>query len=360
MTPSFCPGCGAKQEAAANFCANCGRRFNGGARRPFQTKNALAILLLSSVLFAFAWTTQATLAGKKPEKHFEASENRSEGFEKDPELGGLAKLAAERSEDLEVQKQYASALIGRIRESESVPAALVFETINVLRNILNINPKEKEALIAMADISFDQQAFTKAIEFYEKYLAEEGADFNARARYASALTFTGRYEKSIEELSRVLKEKPDSFQATAYLAVTYAQMENMKKAQEAGQKALALAPNEEARQRMAAFLGNLNGTKPPATNAPATESDAGENPIVEFIKGNQVAGPKFQNYTVERGGILVLLFNDFPMDKMPPFVRDKFLSSVNEAAQSMGGEKPKTVVFRDIQTGNELSRLNIQ
>ena len=75
-------------------------------------------------------------------------------------------------------------------------------------------------------------------------------DIDMRARYASSLSFTGKFDDSLKELGRVLSVKPDHFQALAYSAVTYAEMGDKAKSKAVGTQALAAAPNAEAKERL--------------------------------------------------------------------------------------------------------------
>ena len=58
---------------------------------------------------------------------------------------------------------------------------------------------DPQALVTMADISFNQQVFVKAVDFYRRYLDTTPDDHDARARLGSALTFWKRLDGPEED-----------------------------------------------------------------------------------------------------------------------------------------------------------------
>lgn len=373
MKTIICPRCETELQTLSNFCPNCGGSLHIVAKSaPTITPVRFFILVLASLgLFLFGWITQSTLSGKKPDKMFTASastnestkpENVAEVDYNDPEIEKVRQHAKEKPLDVDLQKQFSKLLIQKIRNYETPPQGLVFETIDTLRNILNLNPEDPDALIAMADISFDQQAFAKAIEFYKKYLEVEKTDLNARSRYASSLTFVGKHEEALAELDSVLKIDPKNFHAHAYTAIAYAQMGKVSEAKKFGQQALDVAPSPEAKKRFSQFLAQLDTQgEIPHSSSPArdnTKSEAAlkDGPIVEYVKNNQIAGPKYESYELTESNELVLNFKNFPMQAMPPFAKEKFFSSLKEATKSESS-KPSKIIFRDAQTGQDLDIL---
>jgi tetratricopeptide (TPR) repeat protein len=264
-----------------------------------------------------------------------------------PAITQLRETAEARATEPHAWKALAEALLVALRASEKPSSALVFETIDALRKILDLQPEDPFALLNMADISLNQQVFEKAVEYYARYLAVQPSDALSRARYASALAFTGESEQAILELEGILKDQPENFHALAYLAVTHAQAGSIDKAREVGTRALQVAPSDEARERFNGFLASLgsSASAPPevrGSGGPQVQnlrggagSDSSVNAVAEHVRNNEVAGQKFSHAEL-RGDTLVLVFRQFPMDKMPPFIRDKFSQGIVDAARSAG------------------------
>jgi tetratricopeptide (TPR) repeat protein len=283
----------------------------------------------------------------------------------DPKIIAMRKEVDKSPEDLGKLRIYAGMLGDKLRANPSAPPALVFEAIDVLGKILKAEPNDPGALVMMADISFDQRAFTKALDFYERYLKIDPTDLGARSRYASTLTFLGRYSDSIGELNSVLQQDPKNFPAMAYLAITYAQSGDVPKAKELGNTALQLAPSDEARARFSAFVDSLDSAEKEggvATTTPQQNrvaAGSGIDGFIASIKANPVAGPKFFRYELGGDGVLKLVFRSFPMSQMPPFAKEKFFGGLKAAATQNGLEKISRVSFIDEATGAEMESLSL-
>lgn len=397
-SPKYCHSCGHDLPPSAKFCPECGTKL-AEVRRPLGVKDVTKVLLVGLGLFGFGWATQSSLAGKKPERPFEtASAGHAPGgghtlpAQTDPEIKSLRAAAEADRGNKEPWRALVTALYERLqKEEDPVKSGLIFEIIDGLRAILEIDPKDKDALLAMADVSFNQQAFSKAADFYKAYLEVEPKDVSTRARYASSLTFLGRYDDSVSELERAIAEDPKNFSAFAYLAITYAQMGKTQDAIAMGDKVLALAPDDEARARFSKFIDSV---KEKASSGKTVEGgheghdhlhdhdhphehDAAEakapraepekvaifaspiQQVIDHVKANSVAGPKLSEAKFdENSGTLTFLFRSFPMQAMPPFVRDKFVNGVKEKASTASGIK--TVVFADAESGSEMQRVEVR
>jgi tetratricopeptide (TPR) repeat protein len=278
--------------------------------------------------------------------------------------------------DLTKLKVYAGMLGDSLRSNPGASPALVFEAIDVFGRILQQEPSDPAALVMMADVSFDQRAFTKALDFYERYLKVDPDDLGARSRYASALTFLGRYDESIRELGKVLQSDPKNFPAMAYLAITYAQKGDIGTAKKIGGDALAAAPSEDARARFSSFVASLDQaeSKGEVGSADKTETatlqpaevgglrkDAqvgGIDGFVATLRSNPVAGPKFVRH--ERvGTALKLYYRDFPMSQMPPFAKDKFLGGIKSALAQNSLADVTEVVFTDVGSQSVMETLAV-
>ena len=66
---------------------------------------------------------------------------------------------------------------------------------------------------------------------------------------------------------------------------------------------------------------------------------SGEQQIVDLVSNNPIAGSKFVRSDLADGGILKLYFNEFPMQAMPPFAKDKFLGPIKNLLQQAQADK---------------------
>jgi tetratricopeptide (TPR) repeat protein len=360
----FCPRCGTSLSDNARFCAQCGCNIAEFKPRTPLSARALTIIGATSVvLFTVAWYSQAALTGTAPTEKFKGADSSPQAAaELDAELKRLKEVAEKTPKEKAGWVAYAQALGMRLSE-KGAPRELVFEAIGALRQILDIDPNDKDALLTMAEISFQQQAFAKSAEFYEKYLSLVPEDIDIRARYASSLSFVGKFDESLKELERVLTVKPTHFHALAYSAVTYAEMGNRAKAKEVGARALKSAPNEEAKARFSDFLESLDKPESDAPKgdshqhaAPSKEFDGVTQAVVDHVKGNPVAGKKFVDAKLSSPDTLVISLDNFPMSAMPPFVKQKFVNGIKEKAFVVSSPLKKVVIF-DSSTQAEIETI---
>jgi tetratricopeptide (TPR) repeat protein len=374
-----CGRCGSSVGAAMRFCPACGGRLAGDAQRlPRQlvVTAGVTVLLCGSAVGiknGLQWKRgdirpAAAVADQSIQKHTAISPDPADQ-DNDPELVALRSDLDRAPEDPNALRALAAALGDRLRARPGVASALVFEAIDVVSRILVHEPEATDALLMMGDISFDQQAFSKAAQFYERYLALVPSDRAVISRYASTLTFLGRYDESIEKLRTVLRDDPANFPAAAYLAITVAQKGDVAEARTLGARALELAPTEEARARFNGFLTSLEkggsaekvGAVPnqaiPAA-APAVAAQ-GVEAFVAAVRANPVAGPKFVRFERPESQLLQLYFADFPMAQMPPFAKQKFFSGLSAALKAAGLPEVREVRFVDAKTGAALDTLTV-
>jgi tetratricopeptide (TPR) repeat protein len=321
--------------------------------------------VLTAAITGAGWLVKSNLAGAKPTTTYEEVSAKNDPSKNNPELKNLREAAEKSPGQVQGWRDLGSALLTELQTEDKPSQQLIFETIEVLRKVLDLDPSDKFALLTMADISMNQQVFDKAAEYYSRYLKDSPSDKLARSRYASALAFTGKADQAVSELNSVLKEEPTNFSALAYLAVTYAQMGKKPMALEVGARALKNAPSEEARARFSSFLDSVKNEDAPSGTASTDQASSNANSVrteasglkaVEaFVRSNQVAGPKFERAALV-DGMVALYFKDFPMDKMPPFVKDKFTTSVREQVQKLVPEATR-ISFVDSGSGAEMVAL---
>jgi tetratricopeptide (TPR) repeat protein len=364
-----CGSCGAGTSEQMKFCPGCGRRLLK------RTKGFVISGLASAlVLFGVAFGLQilAREGRVKPAAHpVGAAEERAEAstVTESPQLAAMRREVERSPEDLTKLKVFAGMLGDVLRSNPEASPQLVFEAIDVFGRILQKEPNDPAALVMMADVSFDQKAFTKALDFYERYLALQPDDLGARSRYASTLTFLGRYDDSVAELGKVLAREPENFPAMAYLAITYAQKGEILKAKAIGTDALRVAPSEDARARFSSFVSSLDPSTAGAQSQQAPSAQPAAAPVdaspavssfIKVVASNPVAGPKFAGYAQPAESTLQLKFNNFPMAQMPPFAKQKFFTGLKEALAQSNLSQIEQLEFVDAGSGEVMERLKIR
>lgn len=358
-----CPKCNTPAGEPARFCGQCGWDLTKPfARLHIGAKGLLLTAALAAILWGSGTALQNTHAGTKPTRPYRP-EAASAPSEPDPALDALRSRAQSQTPDLASLRALADGLIQRLQAAPETSPALALEATDVLGQILRMDPKDREALIALADVSFNQKVFDKAVGLYQRYLELEPDDLSARSRYASSLAFIGKTSEAIKELETVLVFDPENFHALAYLSITYAQTGNNAKALEIGKKALTTAPSPEARERFDEFLKALAAQKNPAAAPAAASASApaagGLEGVAAFVAQNPVAGPKYVRYEALGSDTLRLYFRSFPMEAMPPMAKDKFYSGIKAKISELKLGALKKVVFLDADSGMTLDTLAI-
>lgn len=274
----------------------------------------------------------------------------------DPEIVRLQEAVTKNPNDVHALRTLTTTIWNKIVDIPNPPQTMILDLVDALSAQLKLAPNDAEALLMMANLSFNRQVFDKSAEYFTRYLTIRNDDYEARASYASTLTFLRKYDAALKEIETVLKEHPNYFQAIAYKAITYAQMGKKVEAIELGQKALDLSPNDDARARFSSFLDALQQPETDVQTAPrpASSSDA----ATDFVREHPIAGAKFVTGSLSPDGTVTIVLNDFPMEKMPPFVKDSFTQKLKAAAS--GDSRIKKILLRDQTTNQDLLTLHTQ
>lgn len=353
----YCPACGSP---SANTVSRAGGRGTALTARSARAIGLTAIVLLvggSSVQAFVHWHRE----DKRPTKGFtpesQPHAHSAQAVEEEPVKDEqLDRLRADLQTDPNnvIKLKAVAVRIGELlRNRPSSPSPLALEAIDVLSSVVKQAPEDAEALILMADVSFDQRAFDKAREFYERYLKLSPEDLGARARYASTLTFLKKFDDGIAELNKVLSVDPNNFPAKAYLAITYAEKGDVEKAKLLAQDALKAAPNAEAKERFNGFVRSLEGQGTGAGAGSLPDDAATSNPVTQYLAGHPIAGSKFVKAQFAANGDLQILMRDFPMEGMPPVVREKFATGIKAKMP----KSLKKVALIDEATGNTMAEV---
>jgi tetratricopeptide (TPR) repeat protein len=381
-----CIKCGQAQPQAGRFCSACGWDQQKALLRSRLTPANFALFVVAA---GAIWGSVKALElthplGKQPTQvYVDPAANTDDPAVVDKTVEDLRAQTRAKPNDKETWKALAGALIQRVQLSDKPSNQMLFDLVDALREVLRLDPMDTDALRAMADASLNNNILDKAIDYYVRYLALIPQDVVARGRYGSALAMASRYQEAQAELQKVLAEDPKNFSASAYLALSYAGLEDKAKALEVGRQALALAGDDEARSELEKFLASLEkgevslpkakqgsgGASLPAAAEPkkpenaqvnsANSSDAMIAALSAIVSGNPVAGPKFDR--VEREGASFKIYMlDFPMAAMPPFVKQKFISGVSAKAIDAGIVAGTQIDFVDSSSKQILESLTLK
>lgn len=347
-----CRRCGQNLDSSANFCSRCG---SSQQKRPcLQLRHWLLIVTGSSILSYAVISLQPWFQGTPPKGSL--SKEHAGSAEAPVSPADLDGLFAQAEQNLR-----------KIAESSEPDSAVTLETIDTLSKILRIEPGNSWALLQMAELSFEQRIFDKSCDFYARYLQSAPEDLAVRTRYASALTFSGKASQAVDELNKVLAQEPGNFQALAFLAIARYELGEKDQAKLDLAKAVSLAPNDEAKARLNKFADSLSAKEAQGANSSGASLDqnnkrGASGPFAGldlFLRQHPIAGPKYKGLQLVGTDIRISMA-DFPMDKMPPFVKDKFSANAKAEALKESAGKPYDLVFLDSSSGAEMLRMKLQ
>jgi tetratricopeptide (TPR) repeat protein len=124
--------------------------------------------------------------------------------------------------------------------------------INRLREQLERNPNDRQALLALANLNFDIGGWARAQELYERYLELEPDDPDALTDLGIALRSQGQSERALELFRRAREIRPEHWQSTFNEVVVLAfDLEDFRAAEERLAELRRLAPGNADVERLA-------------------------------------------------------------------------------------------------------------
>jgi len=355
----FCPECGAQLVAGAKFCVECGQRLEAASTRAKTlhrriTPAALTVFAaISAIGIAIAIVVIST--SKTPQR---AAMNESGSFAGDDkglppghpkvELPPEAvKLIAEVESNANAKPGDLAAWndLGEVclRAATFDPAYLAKATA-AYGHVLKIDPDNLDALRGVGNVNFDRHHFDQAIAAYEHYLTLKPDDPEVRTDLGTMYLFTGNADQAEVQYKRAIAAKPNFFEGYFNLGIAYGQEDKDQQARAAFDSALHFAPDDQSRDRVKAMIAKLEGgsTRGPQSAAvsatgPASPNGGGDtfqSALDQLIRSVPLAGPKVKSIQWPSSNRAVVLMDDFPMEQMPPFAKQKFIDDLSSRVDS--------------------------
>jgi Flp pilus assembly protein TadD len=246
-------------------------------------------------------------------------------------------LATEAPDDAEAWKQLAFV---QYRAGQVEPPYLTKAEASY-RHVLELDAKDLDALRGLGNVAYDRNDPGTAMEYYRRYLEVEPGDKSVRTDLATMLLASQKPEDAIRAYQNVLQEDPTFFQAQFNLAIAYRAAGQNELALAALNRAREVAPDDDARGRVDAIL-NTAGHAGPA--AAAGEPEGTLRDAVEAVfRSHPIVGPRIDAIRWDSDQRATVTLREFPMEGMPPMVREKFVSRLTSGI----GESKKRFDFKD-------------
>jgi tetratricopeptide (TPR) repeat protein len=226
----------------------------------------------------------------------------------------------------------------------STPSSEVIAKLEESLKQLQADPNNIDALLELANISFEGGVFDKAVDYLEraaKLIPETDSRFEkVNTDIALASLQLGRTERSIAILEKLLTKNSELFPARLALALSLKMNKQIEEATKVANIALAKAPDEEAKAVVNRFLAEINNpiTPPSKEDTPLPPLKSNISPeemspgilVQSFFKNHPIIGPKVKSITWSDAQTAVISLADFPVEAMPPFAKAKLETSIQE------------------------------
>jgi tetratricopeptide (TPR) repeat protein len=334
---------------------------------------ALAILLwssaagLSGYLAAPKSSPGQSAAGSAGSSHMAAAS----AADLSPELRALKSAADASTNEIEPKLRYAKAV-----EQEAIQKtdnALLMEAVQEYSQVLNLQAEQPDALLGMATLCFEAGIIDKAQEYYQRYLKQKPDDLRAKTDFALTLIQGDALDQALGVLGEVTKADPKLFQAQLAVALVYKLQGKTDAAKKQAEEAKKLAPSDAERTHIDGFLAALNGPQdapaavpaagmPPASAASAAEEETADEisparRVADYFNTHPILGPKLQGITWPELNKAQVRLRNFPVEQMPPFAKQKFISGMQERLAVL--PQAVTVELVDAESGKSLMSIEV-
>ena len=404
-TPRFCSMCGTRLTPGHRFCSACGAEIRPGVAGAFPAaavpgtwRLTSAGLGLAGFLVVSGLAIWAAILSPEPPRPGPGGMPRTALA---PE--GAAAVAGPIELPAEV-KTFITELAARAKASpDDLPTwarlgavyyraaqldpAYYPEALRAFDHVLAREPDNLEAVKGKANVFYDRNDHAQAIPLYERVLAATPDDPDVLTDLATMRLSAGDAKQAIDGYEAVIAKHPEFLQAHYNLAVTHAQLGHTQMALERFRAARAFAPDEGTRKQIDAMMARLTGAvgagagggpTPGADSgqagartggAPAAAPPVDATPRSPFqaavekaFRSAPIMGERIVRFEWSGPGTARALVQDFPMDAMPPAVRDKFATRLAEDVRAAAGANapggPVTIEIADAAAGTVMTTVS--
>jgi len=263
-------------------------------------------------------------------------------------LDELAKAAEAAPDDIEAWKKLARARYraGMLNRSYYTGARAALDRVRSLA------PKDTEAIRMSANIAYDSGEFPEAEKLFHEYLEIDPKDPGVRTDLGSAVLFQGRTDEARQMYTDVIASNPDFVQARVNLGIALHGSGQRDEAMAEFKRARELAKDPEQQERIDQIIAAAEGRAPqPEASAPAeggsnaaaatttNASTAFQKGVDKLFAEHPIVGPRVKDIEWTSETTARVDLPAFPMDQMPPVVRNKFKSTMNEKIAALVSEQ---------------------
>jgi Flp pilus assembly protein TadD len=346
MENRFCWRCGARFLPDARFCTACGAASGAVApehQRRFPVERyapaaVVGVVLLVAAIAIFLGNRHAAPPAVVPPRNGGGA-GLPAGHPpiQVPDdvravIDRMADTARKNPKDLDTWKQ-----LGFVQyRAGQVDAKYLTSAEETYKHVLELDPKDLDALRALGNIDFDREQPEQAMGYYRRYLELKPDDLHVQTDLGTMMLSAKQTDAAIKTYRAVLKADPEFFQAQFNLAIAYRAAGQDEKALDALRHARDLAGDDATRKRVDELLARLTGEPPPEAAAqaapPAGAAGGGgiRADVESIFRSHPITGPKLERIDWPDDQTAKVVLRQFPMEGMPPFVRQKFVDHIRQ------------------------------
>lgn len=188
-------------------------------------------------------------------------------------------------------------------------------------NITKLTSTETNPDLQQATDAFDNKDFKNAIKFYEKYLEKNPKDLKARTDLALAYLQISEAETAIKILEENKIEQENFFPTLLSLALAHKVMGENEKSLFHAELALKNAPDEKGASVAKSFISSIKSQELSTDKVAALRF---------YIESHPILSSKLLEISWEDPLNAKVILEDFPINQMPPFAKEKLISKLKE------------------------------
>ncbi len=282
-----CEFCGTKNKKGATFCDSCGAVLPA-AQKPEEETGEVELLFEkekpSEILPVREEEKEKVIPEPQPEPIIEKPRVAEPMYrephqvhrktEPQPEKKPIHKKHPLQSK-LDTWKIYAAAgiliaivlILYAVNNNSGIPESMQnateqsantnapsLQNLQEMEQFVNANPSNADALLQYANALHDARSFSRAVEYYNKYLTLRPNDVNAIVDAGICLFENGKGEEAIAMMKQGIIIDPNHQKAYFNVAIVSLSTNNPEQAKEYFQKAIAINPKNETGKRAKELL----------------------------------------------------------------------------------------------------------
>jgi Flp pilus assembly protein TadD len=372
---SFCPGCGATVATAAT---------------PAARVTAIVVFGAFAVLSAAGFYFFVQPSSDPPERAVPGSATASTAATPSSVAGGqgsglpgghpnielppeimkfMDQLTATAEADPENLEAWQNLARARYRAA-LLNASFYKSAVAALDRVEELDPDNLEAIRTRGNIAYDMRRFDEAEKHFRHYLELNPEDLGVRTDLGTALLFNSDIEGAKQLYRAVIEADPNFAQAHVNLGIALNREGKVEEATKLFSRAKELAETDEQRQRLDDLIAVTNGktapvrpaTQPTTRTMTSNAADSFQKEVDKLFTAHHIVGPRVGSIEWSGAGKARVRLRDFPMDQMPPVMRNKFKSKINESMAKLATEHsvegPLLVELVDSASGNVMDSLD--